>query len=305
MFKRILVSLVILASSFPAKACINEYNQYPTELPLLENGRIDLAALILKTKSGTPPYWHYGFTGENNLQSKMNELREQLKTKPGDFRILSDLAALELKAGSKADGLKMLEELYGKYPDEYNIVANLGTAYELAGNNAKALELINRAISINPQSHYGSEWIHLRILEYKTGKRAALNSIIGLNQGDDFAAWIRNKEYKFPRPPDSLQVQIAYQLHERIAFLPAPDSIIAQLVIDFADITAKDESLAPARDFYLFALPYNPGLKQALELRIQFIQSSNRVISIIWMIPLAIILLAMTVGVMRRMKKKN
>lgn len=305
MFKKIIASLLILTGSIIAPACINDYNKYPTELPRLENGRIDLAALILNSKSGNKPYWHHGFTGENNLQNRMNELQEQLKKKPGDFRLLSDLAALELKIGTKENGLKMLEELYGKYPNEYNIVANLATAYELAGNNPKALELLQRAMAINPQSHYGSEWIHLRILEYKTGKRTALSSIIGLNQGDDFAAWIRNKEYKFPRPPDSLQMQIAYQLHERIAFVPAPDSIVAQLVFDFADITAKDESLAPARDFYSFALTYNPRLKPAVDSRLRFIQSSNRVISIIWMIPLAIILLAMTVGVVRRMRKKG
>ena len=48
-----------------------------------------------------------------------------------------------------------------KYPNEYVVIANLGTTYELMGNNEKALEYIKKGMKLNPRSHNGSEWIHV------------------------------------------------------------------------------------------------------------------------------------------------
>ncbi len=82
--------------------------------------------------------------------------------------------------------------MYAQHPNDYSIIANLGTAYELTGNDEKALELIRKAVAINPNSHYNSEWIHVRILEEKVGKKQ-YDKIIDLGF-TDYSKWIVDKQ---------------------------------------------------------------------------------------------------------------
>jgi len=44
---------------------------------------------------------------------------------------------------------------------------DLGTAYELAGKNEPALRWIREGLRRNPNSHKGTEWLHVKILEAK------------------------------------------------------------------------------------------------------------------------------------------
>lgn len=105
-------------------------------------------------------------------------------------RAKSDYAAQLLRLDEINTALPILEQLYAEYPQEYNIVANLGTAYELAGQDSKALYLLHKGVFINPNSHRGSEWIHLKILEAKIGLKAnplwlQQNPILGFDFGKD------------------------------------------------------------------------------------------------------------------------
>ena len=67
--------------------------------------------------------------------------------------------------------------------------------------------------------------------------------------------------------PDSLQVQLAYQLHERISFVGRPDPIVGQLVLDFADLVAKTDGLIQASAFYDYAVSYDAKLKAEVNKR--------------------------------------
>jgi tetratricopeptide (TPR) repeat protein len=178
-----------------------------------------------------------------------------------DFKLLSDYAWHIVRAGRAKEALYLLEKLYAQHPNEYNILANLGTTYELTGNNHKALELLKKAVAINPRSHYGSEWIHIAILEQKTAARPDYTKIMNLQTGPDITKWINNKQYKFSQPADSLLKQLAYQLHERIFFVKAPDAIVQQLITDFANIVAKTRSGKEAEPFYKFAATYGRKVK--------------------------------------------
>ena len=284
LIKRLLLAILLLSPAL-SFACANEY--LLTELPLRDN-KINLPYLLNGNK-GAYPYWHQGF-----FDVSLNVRKDSLK-KIGldklDPKGLSDYAVLELKVGDRKKALELMEQLYAKHPNEYNIIANLGTAYELAGNDAKALELLKKAVAINPISHHGSEWIHIAILEQKLGSKQ-YDQIINLGI-KDYPQWLNDKSYAFTRPADSLKIQIAYQLHERIAFIGWPDSVIGQLVLDFADIVAKTESKDTAVAFYDYALKYNPGLQQTIAARKAFLQEEKKTVqntfrwaSVVWAIPL-------------------
>jgi tetratricopeptide (TPR) repeat protein len=286
LIKRLLFAVMLTIPGISI-ACLNEY--YRTEVPITVNGRLNLSAL-LNAKDKVHPYWFYGFAEYKTLEDHPDAKKIDRVNEPA-YKLASDNAVLELKRGDKNKAVEILEKLYAEHPTEYNIIANLGTAYELTGNNSKALELLKKAVAINPLAHHGSEWIHIGILEQKQGSMQ-YGQIINLNI-QDFPQWLNDKSYVFTRPADSLKIQIAYQLHERIGFIAAPDSVIGQLVLDFADIVAKTESKDEAIAFYDYAATYSPALQSTIAARKAFLQEEKKTVqdtfryaSVVWAIPL-------------------
>jgi tetratricopeptide (TPR) repeat protein len=92
----------------------------------------------------------------------------KLKAEPrdNDPAWWSDLAGAHLRLGEAAEAAKILEPLVSKFPNDYGIHANLGTAYHLLGRYADAERHIARDLEINPEAHFGLETYHLALLRY-------------------------------------------------------------------------------------------------------------------------------------------
>ena len=308
-------------------ACGNEYFQ-TIQIPV-KNDSLLLSHLLNSPSDFNHPYWWNGFG--DNITSTRDSLYSVMANKAGlypesldkkystiiqkllianEFKLLSDYAWYELRVGDKKRSLLLLEELYKQYPNEYNIVANLGTAYEVNGDNNKALELLKKAVEINARSHFNSEWIHIKILEQKIAAQPDFTKIMNLDI-KDFAAWLSDHKYQFQQAPDSLKKQLAYQLHERISFINPPDPVIAQLVLDFADIVAKHDGHAAALPFYEYAAVYGTANMNAIvskrkEIIAQTkkeIETTFRRAAIIWAIPLLAFVLIFVAWL--RSRKKN
>jgi tetratricopeptide (TPR) repeat protein len=304
LIKKVLLSIALFPP-FLSFACLNEY--YRVELPFVNN-KVDLSALIYSNSKGKYPYWKNGFDGNMAMEGRRDSLKG-IGLGRLDYKGLSDYAIIELKIGDRKRAVEMLEKLYAQHPNEYNIVANLGTAYELTGDDAKALELLRKAEAINPRSHYGSEWIHINILEQKMAGKE-YDKIINLHISD-FSTWIIDKNYKFPRDADSLKMQLAYQLHERIAFIAPPDDIVGNLVLNFADIVAKTESRDTAIAFYEYAAHYSASLQKAIDERKAALKEEKKEVkntfrwaSVIWAVPLLAFALIF-IGWLRSMKNNR
>jgi tetratricopeptide (TPR) repeat protein len=256
MRKCFLAIAAIISCNF-SFACGNEYHR--SELPL-ENGNLNTKFLLdydYDEKSNAMPYWTHGF--EEGLSAKASYfLKEYQKNK--DYKYLSDYAWELVKQGKAKQAIIILDSLLKTHPNEYNILANLGTAYEIAGNNIKALELLTKAVAINKNSHYGSEWIHLNILKYKINKDDfPLYKILDIGNEGAAIGWY-NTTWDFKIPADSLLKSIAYQLHERIGFIAPKDKIIGRLIFDFAQIISKTKSQEEAVPFYDYAMYYDNEL---------------------------------------------
>ena len=304
---RQIIPLLLISILLTPAAVFSCFNEYRTpEIPFAD-GKLNLQELITEDKDRLA-YWHNGFDGKDFIIQK--KALEDLGLGKLDYKQLSDYAVLELRIGDKKNGVAILEKLYAQHPDEYNIIANLGTAYEITGNDQKALELLKKAVAINPISHSGSEWIHVNILEQKLGAKQ-YDKIINLGI-KDFSQWVIDKSYVFPRPADSLKVQIAYQLHERIGFIPAPDSVIGRLVLDFADIVAKTEARDSATAFYDYAVVYSPALKNIVAARSKALTEEHKVVndtfrwaSVMWAIPLLVFVMLFAAWLKSMKKQKS
>jgi tetratricopeptide (TPR) repeat protein len=104
-----------------------------------------------------------------------------------DLDAYSDYGVLLAYLGRYDEAKAVYEEIEKITPGRYSTAANLGTVYELLGQNDLALKWIKKAVEIDPTSHEGSEWIHVKILEAKIKGDKALTSefLLGINFGND------------------------------------------------------------------------------------------------------------------------
>ena len=182
----------------------------------------------------------------------------------GDFASLNDLAVATIRLGRADAGARLLESLERRWPGRYETATNLGTAYELLGRNDDALRWIREGIVRNPSSHVGTEWVHVRILEAKlaaAGQSLSPDaSVLGLDFGGDTAP---RRPARLPAGNDGDTVNLwelaqglRIQLQERTSLVPAPDPVVASLMLDLATLEMLAGSVENAEVVYDFATAY-------------------------------------------------
>ena len=189
------------------------------------------------------------FNKNFNLISTESKLVKLLPTisEKGDYKLLSDYAVLLLKGGKHKLALDVMQILYHNHPDEYQLAANLGTAFEINGNLDSAIFYINRGMELNPDAHEGSEWVHIKVLETKAKlitdpSYLTSNSVLNLSEEDKENEAIRN--------------QIQIQVQERFPFTAGPDPIMASILIDLADCYKQTKSIEFAAAIYKLSNSY-------------------------------------------------
>lgn len=245
MKKGVFILAFCLATFVEAKACFNYF------FTIDKDGQThELGTELL------PPF----DTNFNNEQLVAHVKKwESRMTQFHSYKYLSDYAIDLLKLGNRKEGLDILIQLYCRYPNEYHLASNLGTAYELNGQVDSALKYIKRGIELNPNDHEGSEWIHVKILEAK--KKLAVDST-WLKSHTVLALTLQQKN-------DSIVCnQIVIQLMERFPFSPGPDALMANLFIDLGDVYANTRSIEYARACYQIAQVYYGAQSEELERKI-------------------------------------
>ena len=149
------------------------------------------------------------------------------------------IALYQIMKGEYQQGIEKLLKIESQSPNLYSTASNLGTAYELQGNIPLAIKWIKEGIKRDAQSHYGTEWLHLLILETKleleNNPNLLKNSHI-LNLPSTFnkrtPISIKGKDYTI----DSIRDALFYQLKERMIFVKPQDKVVADLLYTFAKI---------------------------------------------------------------------
>ena len=248
MKKSILLFLLFLVVK-SSTACINEY-------VTLINGDVHYS-------DGT-----YGRVASKVIDSleltqKSKELLSSYK-KTNSIETYSDYAAALIYLGKYEEAKTIYLEIEKRAPNLYTTASNLGTLYELTGKVDSALIWIKKSVELNPESHRGSEWIHIKILEYKRSKTSNIqSSILELDFG--------NKE--LPANPnnydlDQLKEHIWHQLAERTTFVKPKNEIVGNIYFDLGNILAQTRNLESALESYEAAKEYgfeSTLMKQRIE----------------------------------------
>ena len=234
--KHILV-VMLLATSALSNACVNEYNT-------LLNGE------IIFTDPAQGRFW-----GEEVDPAKLTEIANWHLSSykaSGDLQQYSDYAAQLIYLGEYQKAKKIYEEIEILKPNLYTTASNLGTIYELLGKSDSALLWIKRSIELNPESHFGSEWIHLKILEYQiNGSKEDESSILGLDFGTS----------NIPENPKNYDLRellkhITHQLLERTRFVKPKNYTVGNIYFDFGNVLAQTRDIESALQSYDAASEY-------------------------------------------------
>mgnify|MGYP001292081473 CR=1 FL=1 len=194
-----------------------------------------------------------------------------------DYKVGNDLAVVLLLLGNSGAAIELLEgiERQRSGPEMYRTAVNLGTAYELAGQNAKALDWIKEGVRRNPMDHEGTEWLHVKILEAKV-EMEKLPGWLGTHyvSGVDFGSGER-PEMPAALPRDflgnekslaELDKALTYQLGERMRLVSRPDAVVADLLMARGDV----RNLLGRPKYYVsyeLALEYQGSKQEILERR--------------------------------------
>jgi tetratricopeptide (TPR) repeat protein len=241
-------------------ACENEY--YPANI---------WGDKIEQTKHNQFVF-HRGFS-EKEILKLLHTIEENL-AKKYDFKLHSDYAVNLARIGKAREAQVILSRLLKAYPQEYNLMANLGTVYELNHNLDSAMFWLKKAHNLNPKAHKSSEWIHLKIIEIKIKFGRNLdwlqnNSSLGLNINQLKTAPYSSPDYK---KAQAITEQLKYQLQKRIPFTAPPDELTAGLLTDLAELSTLFD-VEDSYRIYHYALVYKTGDKTKLQQKIQVLKS--------------------------------
>lgn len=253
--KKYLLSLVFgFILSTPSFACLNGDTLELTD-----------GSMLYQDYEGFVPYGHR-FRDNEGLNEILLSLEKGYK-ETKDLNYLSDKGLILIIQGKYQEAIGLYKRIEKLEPNRYSTASNIGTAYELIGNNSEALKWIEKAVEINPNSHYGSEWIHVNILKAKIkgDKYITSNFLIGKDFGNKKNPLSDlSKEQLYV-----LRKQIYYQLNERVSFVKPKDKIVAQLLFDLGNVSYLLGDKEDAVEDYKIAKEYGfdqPILKERLTL---------------------------------------
>jgi tetratricopeptide (TPR) repeat protein len=255
--------IAALAASLPARACINEVGT---------NHRGEVVSLVTHAGQQLKPLL-YTANSNSNLLHRAGEVVDRARAEYS-FENLNNLAVVLIRLGRLPEAVKLLQYLERTYPGHYQTAANIGTAFELLGQHEDALKWIREGIKRNPDDHHGTEWLHIHILKEKLGRNPTAGtgrSILNLEFGKE----------AMPRRPANFPVDAAgkslslvkvgtalrYQLLERVAFVDAPDAMMAGLLLDWANLELLAGTVESADVLYDAAMRYGSTEKATIALR--------------------------------------
>lgn len=240
--KYIIITLTLILST-NVFACINEYRT-------LLNGE------VIYTDPTSGKIWTQEID-TLELREKSNNLLLAYK-RSDSIENYSDYGATLIYLGDFLKAKEVYEEIERLKPNLYTTASNLGTIYELIGEPKLGLDWIKKSIELNPNSHKGSEWIHIKILEFKTNNSNDYsNSILGLDFGNDN---IPNNQNKYDL--EKLKEHIWYQLRERSNFVKPKNKIVGNIYFDLGNIMAQTRDVQSALESYEASKEY--GYESAL-----------------------------------------
>lgn len=102
---------------------------------------------------------------------RIQDRLKRLEKDPNNLALLDDLGVAYQKTGQTEKAIETMERKEQIQPGVYETYSNWGTFYILAGDFEKGLPLIDKALEINPDAHFGREKYQKWLVEYAMSRR--------------------------------------------------------------------------------------------------------------------------------------
>jgi tetratricopeptide (TPR) repeat protein len=153
---------LLFAAAGPAAACLWDRDTLADE----QRGLPEMAAIITgRYERHTPEFF----------ERRIREAQSRLKTADGETAkaLLDDIGVAYDRLDRQPHAISAMREKISRFGVDYTTAANLGTFYAHAGDMDQAENWIRRAVKINPDAHFGREWVQLRAIQYFRDLRKA------------------------------------------------------------------------------------------------------------------------------------
>jgi hypothetical protein len=242
-----LIFLLLISTVSNVPACLNEAE------PMVPKQQIEVDGL-----SATDFYKQFVTHKDRAYWEKLRYTLDSRDRRNSASWNPNDLAVAMLHLGEVKEALKILEDWEKRTPGQYFTAANLGTAYELNGENRKALEWITEGVKRNKDSHFGTEWLHVKILEAKIAMEKEpdwlkSHSVLGVELPKGLPTDHLGQKKTLAETEDAL----VYQLHERLEFIKPPEPVVAQLLDDLSRVFAQTRTPEHSKAVKDLALSYS------------------------------------------------
>ena len=248
-----------------------------------------------------------------NWAARLPALEAAMAQNP-TIRQRSDYGGVLVYLGEYAKARDVLLEAERVSPGDYAVASNLGTAYELLGENTKALEWIQAGMQRDPASHEGTEWVHVKILEAKMALARdphwlLENSVLGVDFGsDDRPRLMSATSIHQQEELERIMRGAGYQLRERLQFARPPEDIVSNVLFDLGNAVAVAGDVGVAEEVYGIAWDYAAEPSHLLRIRRDFMREIGHRLAAkksrtIWLIGLG--LLAIGFALYRWMRARS
>ncbi len=161
----ILLSALFLAAS-TARAGLHYSGESVAELPSQWRGLLtdlrtlrNIAVKPTVTLPASPMRKHY--------EEELRKLQEAAQARKLTADEQADLGALLVRLGETEQALRVLRQAEREHGRHYAIAANLGTAWQLAGNLDQAAEALRGAVALAPDKLRKAEELHLKLVQLR------------------------------------------------------------------------------------------------------------------------------------------
>lgn len=197
---------------------------------------------------------------------------------------LNDYGVLLIYAHQYDQAIQIYKQIEKLHPNLAKTAANLGTAYELAGQSEKAKYWIEQGMQRDPNIHQGSEWIHVKILDAKIQQQKdsiwiQSHDVLGLDFGQAVEPKAKVKTVQFQHKHydlDKILLHSQIQMDQRLKFLDR-DPISAQIIFNMANIEMLNYNLADKTVDLLYRRAQDIGFHnpKLIESRLEYFQHSK------------------------------
>ena len=152
-------------------------------------------------------------------------LEKRARARPLPADEAADLGALYIRLGQPEKAVGVLVPAARKNPEHFHLAANLGTAFQLAGDLSRAAESLREAVRLAPAKRRPFEEAHLKLVELRSREAkgtSTLDNLFGVSYSGQPGTMADAERKKLPANAVAIVEQLAL-------WLPADGRLLWQL----------------------------------------------------------------------------